>query len=55
MAQEVFAEWRLADASGPFREWLDQGAPSDDAQRDTKLDFIHSRGIAESVCEAFIE
>jgi hypothetical protein len=35
MAQEVFAEWRLADASGPFREWLDQGAPSDDAQRDT--------------------
>jgi hypothetical protein len=34
MAQEVFAEWRLADASGAFRDWLDQGAPSDDAQRD---------------------
>jgi len=34
MAQEVFAEWRLADASGVFRDWLDQGAPSDDAQRD---------------------
>jgi hypothetical protein len=35
MAQEVFAEWRLADASGSFRDWLDQGAPSDDAQRDS--------------------
>jgi hypothetical protein len=35
MAQEVFAEWRLADASGSFREWLDQGAPSDDAQTDS--------------------
>ncbi len=34
MAQEVFAEWRLAEASPSFREWLDQGAPSDDAQRD---------------------
>jgi hypothetical protein len=33
MAQEVFAEWRLADASGAFRDWLDQGAPSDDAQK----------------------
>jgi hypothetical protein len=34
MAQEVFAEWRLADASGAFRDWLDQGAPSDDARGD---------------------
>lgn len=34
-AQEIFAEWRLADASGAFREWLDRGAPSDDAQRDS--------------------
>jgi hypothetical protein len=34
MAQEVFAEWRLAQASGSFREWLDQGAPSDDAERE---------------------
>jgi hypothetical protein len=34
MAQEVFAEWRLADASGSFRQWLEQGAPSDDARRD---------------------
>jgi hypothetical protein len=34
MAQEVFAEWRLAEASGPFRDWLDQGAPSDDAPRE---------------------
>jgi hypothetical protein len=35
MAQEVFAEWQLAEASEPFREWLDQGAPSDDAQRES--------------------
>jgi hypothetical protein len=34
MAQEVLAEWRLAEASPSFREWLERGAPSDDAQRD---------------------
>jgi hypothetical protein len=34
MAQEVLAEWRLAEASPPLREWLDRGAPSDDVQRD---------------------
>jgi hypothetical protein len=34
MAQEIFAEWRLAEVSGWFREWLDQGAPSDDTQRE---------------------
>jgi hypothetical protein len=33
MAQDIFAEWRLAEASRSFRDWLDQGAPSDDAQR----------------------
>jgi hypothetical protein len=32
MAQEVLAEWRLAAASGPFRTWLERGAPSDDAR-----------------------
>jgi hypothetical protein len=32
MALDVYAEWRLAEASRPFRAWLDQGAPSDDAQ-----------------------
>jgi len=31
MALEVLAEWRLAAASQPFRHWLAQGAPSDDA------------------------
>jgi hypothetical protein len=30
MAMEIFAEWRLARASGDFRQWLDAGAPSDD-------------------------
>ena len=34
MAREVFAEWRLAEASPWFRDWLDQGAPSDDVQPD---------------------
>jgi hypothetical protein len=32
MAQDVLAEWRLTEASLSFRDWLDQGAPSDDAQ-----------------------
>jgi hypothetical protein len=31
MARAVFEEWRLAHASGEFRLWLEQGAPSDDA------------------------
>lgn len=31
MALEVLNEWRLAAASPSFREWLGQGAPSDDA------------------------
>ena len=32
MAQEILAEWRLAEASAAFRTWLRQGAPSDDAE-----------------------
>jgi hypothetical protein len=32
MALDVYAEWRLAEASRSFQAWLDQGAPSDDAQ-----------------------
>lgn len=31
MALSIFEEWRLAHAAGSFREWLAQGAPSDDA------------------------
>ena len=31
MARAVFEEWRMAHASGEFRAWLEQGAPSDDA------------------------
>jgi hypothetical protein len=31
MTLEVLHEWRLAAASPPFRDWLCQGAPSDDA------------------------
>jgi hypothetical protein len=36
MALDVYAEWRLAEASRSFQTWLDQGAPSDDAQRGDK-------------------
>jgi hypothetical protein len=31
MALEVLSDWRLAQSSVAFREWLQQGAPSDDA------------------------
>lgn len=31
MARAVFEEWRLAHTLGEFREWLESGAPSDDA------------------------
>ena len=33
MALSIFDEWRLAIEAGSFREWLDRGAPSDDAER----------------------
>jgi hypothetical protein len=32
MALEILADWRLAQTSEVFREWLEQGAPSDDAE-----------------------
>jgi hypothetical protein len=32
MALDVLGDWRLAQASGEFRCWLDEGAPSDDAE-----------------------
>jgi hypothetical protein len=31
MALSIFEEWRLAHQAEPFRAWLAQGAPSDDA------------------------
>ena len=33
MARAVFDEWRLAHSLGDFRRWLEQGAPSEDADR----------------------
>jgi hypothetical protein len=33
MALEILAEWRLAEAPGAFRNWLSEGAPSDDAEK----------------------
>jgi hypothetical protein len=35
MARAVFEEWRLAHTLGEFRHWLEQGAPSEDANDGT--------------------
>jgi hypothetical protein len=35
MAIDILDEWRFAVASGSFRSWLDEGAPSDDTQPGT--------------------
>ncbi|HWC75391.1 MAG TPA: hypothetical protein VG454_15765 [Gemmatimonadales bacterium] len=34
MALSIFDEWRLALEADSFRDWLAQGAPSDDAARE---------------------
>jgi hypothetical protein len=31
MARAVFEEWQLAHTMGEFRDWLERGAPSEDA------------------------
>lgn len=33
MARSVFEEWRLAHSLTAFREWLEHGAPSEDAMK----------------------
>ena len=33
MALDILNEWRLAQESLPFQDWLDRGAPSDDTQK----------------------
>ena len=43
MAQEMLAEWRLAEASPSFREWLERGAPSDDARPDGEVVALFSK------------
>jgi hypothetical protein len=35
MALSIFEEWRLSRNAVSFREWLAQGAPSDDAKHET--------------------
>jgi hypothetical protein len=35
MARAVLDEWRLAHAMRDFKDWLDRGAPSDDADTTT--------------------
>jgi hypothetical protein len=32
MALEILGEWRLAQTSETFRQWLEQGAPSEDSE-----------------------
>jgi hypothetical protein len=32
MARAVLEEWRMAHSMSDFKEWLDRGAPSDDAE-----------------------
>jgi len=34
MALSIFEEWRLAHDADSFRDWLAQGAPSDDARKE---------------------
>jgi hypothetical protein len=34
MARAVFEEWRLAHSLGEFRQWLEQGAPSEDVRKE---------------------
>jgi hypothetical protein len=36
MALSIFEEWRLARAAPSFRDWLAEGAPSDDARAVTR-------------------
>lgn len=31
MARAIYDEWKLAHSMGEFKDWLDHGAPSDDA------------------------
>jgi hypothetical protein len=38
MALDVLAEWRLAQRSAGFRNWLEGGAPSDDANTACRRD-----------------
>jgi hypothetical protein len=33
IARVVFEEWRMAHSMADFKQWLDHGAPSDDAER----------------------
>lgn len=33
MARSVYDEWQMAHQLGTFREWLERGAPSDDARQ----------------------
>jgi hypothetical protein len=35
MARSVYEEWQLAHSSDNFRDWLEHGAPSDDAFDDS--------------------
>jgi hypothetical protein len=45
MALDILAEWRLAGAAPDFGDWLERGAPSDDADADrNRLPAHYRRG-----------
>jgi len=39
MARAIFEEWRLAHSLNEFKDWLDQGAPSADADEKKRKDI----------------
>ena len=39
MARAIFEEWRLAHSLNEFKDWLDQGAPSADADEEKRKDI----------------
>jgi hypothetical protein len=49
MARAIFEEWRLTHSMNDFKSWLEQGAPSDDANeaastRPTKQQHESAKG-----------
>lgn len=47
MARAVFEEWRLTHSMNEFKSWLEQGAPSDDANEETSSPATNSQHDSE--------
>ena len=43
MARSIYEEWRLAHSMEEFRTWLEQGAPTDDAEDQRNKDDVRTR------------